>query len=299
MSETPVRGETLGEGELVLLDAVVVSLVQARKGIAAFQALEANLLNAALALAVEHTDGTHSAGDLAVREVAAEIGAALRVSDRTVQRRLEVARQLTEEFPLTHEALAAGRISRAHVSVITEAGAHLTDPDTRAEFERLVLEVAEGESASRVRPYARLVAQRLLPRSFQERHDTAAEGRCVRVSDLDDGMSELLLRAPSVLVHGIHDRLTQIAKTITDATDKDRSTGDDQPGQRSLDQLRADQLCDLALTGIPSDHSTPHTPAELLGNAELLVDSFPYAARSAVVFMIASNSMGVNFPSRR
>ncbi len=35
------------------------------------------------------------------------------------------------------------------------------------------------------------------------------------------------------------------------------------------------------------------------GNAEGLVDSFPYAASSTVVFMIASYSMGVNFPSRR
>ncbi|WP_413466837.1 IS3 family transposase [Microbacterium sp. LRZ72] len=35
------------------------------------------------------------------------------------------------------------------------------------------------------------------------------------------------------------------------------------------------------------------------GNAEVLVDSFPYAARSTAFFMMVSNSMGVNFPSRR
>ncbi|WOF24605.1 hypothetical protein N8K70_08125 [Microbacterium betulae] len=38
---------------------------------------------------------------------------------------------------------------------------------------------------------------------------------------------------------------------------------------------------------------------DAIGNADGLVDSFPYAARSAVVFMIASYSMGVNFPSWR
>lgn len=32
------------------------------------------------------------------------------------------------------------------------------------------------------------------------------------------------------------------------------------------------------------------------GNAEPLVGSFPYAARSTVAFMIASNSMGASFP---
>lgn len=63
-------------------------------------------------------------------------------------------------------------------------------------------------------------------------------------------------------------------------------------------------------TGLPARRSKPvryevERPGQLVhvdikkGNAEGLVDSFPYAARSAVVFMIASNSMGVNFPSRR
>ncbi|APZ35393.1 hypothetical protein BOH66_14925 [Microbacterium aurum] len=36
-----------------------------------------------------------------------------------------------------------------------------------------------------------------------------------------------------------------------------------------------------------------------LGNAEPLVDSFPYPARQAGCFMMVSNSMGVNFPSLR
>ncbi len=35
------------------------------------------------------------------------------------------------------------------------------------------------------------------------------------------------------------------------------------------------------------------------GNAERLVDSVPYAASVAVWFMMASYSIGVNFPSRR
>ncbi|MBO0982229.1 HNH endonuclease, partial [Microbacterium sp. SD291] len=41
-------------------------------------------------------DGT----DLALRAVAAELGAALRVSDRTVQRRMGEASFLVEQFPL-------------------------------------------------------------------------------------------------------------------------------------------------------------------------------------------------------
>ncbi len=37
----------------------------------------------------------------------------------------------------------------------------------------------------------------------------------------------------------------------------------------------------------------------IIGNAEPLVDSFPYPARQAGCFMMVSNSMGVNFPSLR
>lgn len=210
--------------------------------------MEATLLNAALALALERSGGGLDDSQLPVREIAAEIGAALRVSDRTVQRQLDQARTLTERFPTTLDALTTGQISRAHVAVITEAGAHLDDPGLRAEYEQTVLDVARRESAARVRPFARLTAERLAPRSLQERHDTAAVERGVRVFDVDDGMSELQLVAPSTLVRGVHDRLTQMGMAVKDA-DPDES--------RTLDQLRADLLTDLALTGIPTGHEGP------------------------------------------
>ncbi len=239
------RHRSLTPEETAILDSLVTSLVEGRRAIAAFQALEANLMNAALALALERSGEALDDDQLPIREIAAEIGAALRVSDRTVQRQLDQAWTLTEQFPATLDALTAGDIGRAHVAVITEAGAHLADPELRAEFEQTVLDLARRESASRVRPYARLVAERLAPRSVQERHDTAAEVRQVRVFDVDDGMSELHLVAPSTLVHGVHDRLTQMGKAVKDA---------DKTETRTLDQLRADLLTDLCLTGIPTGH---------------------------------------------
>ena len=48
----------------------------------------------------------------------------------------------------------------------------------------------------------------------------------------------------------------------------------------------------------PTDRETWER-GRMLGNAEPLVDSFPYAARQAGSFMMVSNSMGVNLPSRR
>jgi aspartyl-tRNA(Asn)/glutamyl-tRNA(Gln) amidotransferase subunit C len=53
--------------------------------------------------------------------VSAELGAAMRVSDRTVQGRMGDAAILRERFPATLAAWRAGRIDAGHVSVILDA----------------------------------------------------------------------------------------------------------------------------------------------------------------------------------
>lgn len=247
------------EEELAVLGNLTASLVEARKGIAAFQALEASIMNAALALAREHTDAGRSDGDLPLRAIAAELGAAVRVSDRSIQRQLGQANELAEKFPQTLEALTTGRVTRAHVSVITDAGARIDDDGLRARFEQLVLPVAEQESASRLKGFARRVAERLMPRTLDERHEGAVQQRRVSVTDLDDGMSELFLLAPSAHVHAVFDRLTQMGRAVQEADAGEPEGGT--LGPRSLDQLRADLLCDVALSGEPSAHQ----PSEALG----------------------------------
>lgn len=280
-SHTP--GTSLTVPMTQALDGLVSSLVEIRKGIAAFQALEAEMFTAALALGLEHADGTRGDGDLAVREVAAEIGAALRISDRTVQRQLDSAHELTTKFSATHDSLTHGAISRAHAGVIVDAGAHLHDAEAREEYQRQVLPVAARESASRLKVVARLAAERLAPRTPQERHRAAAEHRTVWVRDLDDGMGELCFYGSAVLTHGMHDRLTSMARAVADAERTDpacatatlaasaaESTAGStaqEPGEsppqadpvrgdagvrRTMDQLRADLLADLILTGAPS-----------------------------------------------
>lgn len=234
------------------LDLLVSSLIATRRGIGALQAMETQLLHAANTLALERVDASRGDGDLALRAIAAEIAAALRISDRTVQRQLDHASTLVLQFPATHDALTAGRISRAHVQVIMEAGARLTDDGVRARYESAVLEVAERESASRLKGFARLCAERVLPSELSQRHRSASQARGVFVEDLEDGMSELRLRAASTLVHGVHDRLTTGAIAVRDADVRET---------RSVDQLRADLLCDLALTGTPTAHEAP----DLLG----------------------------------
>ncbi|GAB3602197.1 HNH endonuclease signature motif containing protein [Microbacterium aureliae] len=201
------------------LGEIVPEVVDIRRQIAALQAREASVLARASAVAAEWADAgaTVSDADLAHRTVAAELGAALRVSDRTVQRQLHEAERLVGGFPKTMASLAAGGISMAHARIIVEAGERIVRDELRAEYEDTVLPYAEAESASRLRPVARRRAQWFLEETVRTRHRVAARSRNVIVFDLDDAMSEVRAVVPSVLAHGIHDRLTTMARDVVDA----------------------------------------------------------------------------------
>ena len=288
MPQPPVIAPT----DLSVVDAIVADAVELRRSVAALQAQEARLLASALTTVRAASVGRPGSveAELPVRSLAAELGAALRVSDRSVQRQLGEAVTLTERFPATFAALAAGRVSRAHVAVIMDAGAHLTDPEARAVFEAAVLPYAEAESATRLKPVARLRAEKVVPSSLQERHDRARARRGVRVNDLDDGMSELIAVLPAVLAHGCHDRLTRMAHEVR-AAERDGQAdaapltgagtaptgeaaapnGETARAARSMDELRADILADLLLTGTPDAHDGPTGLAAIHATVEVTI----------------------------
>lgn len=229
------------------------------------------------------------AAEIPIRTIAAELGAGFRISDRTVQRMMNEADTLLTRFPATHASLAAGRIGRAHVRVIVEAGLQLPDTVARAEFEATVLPVAEREAATRVRQFARVVAERLQPRSLTERHSAAAIERAVRVVDLPDGMAELIATLPGVLAHAGYERLSAMAREAARAT---AAEGRDAFGQkvgagphedcrdtRSADQLRADILADLLLAGVPEAH-IPTGLGAIRANVQVVVPMLTLVGRS-------------------
>ncbi|MFJ4255081.1 DUF222 domain-containing protein [Microbacterium sp. NPDC090003] len=201
-------------------------------------------------------------GDMAVRAVASEIGAAVRASDRTIERRMDEASWAVERFTEVWAAQGAGRISAAHTRVIVDAGAHLDDPADRARYAARAVEAASVESPNRLRRIARRMAEQYQARTVTERHRDARELRRVWVRDLDDGMAELGMLGPAVLVHGMHDRLTRMARTITLENGRAARESGSECDSRTMDQLRADLLADIALTGTPTGHGSD---AELLG----------------------------------
>jgi hypothetical protein len=286
------------------VDVLIAGVVATRALVNALHAHELSLLAAAGEAAL--ASGGAGGADLSMRSLSAEVGAATRVSDRTVQRQVCEAMTLLERFPATHTALASGLISRAHVSVIMEAGWHITDPAARSAYEASVLGFAVDETAARLRPVARVRAERVAPSSLQERHDRARAGRGVRVTDLDDGMSELVATLPSVLAHGAFDRLTALAHDVRAAAaasaaatsapaadeasaggmldgvdvapDSRGEAGQPSPFEqrpeapsRSMDELRADILADLVLAAAPSAHETPTGLAAIRAQVQVVV----------------------------
>jgi hypothetical protein len=123
------------------------------------------------------------------------------------------------------------------------AGSSISDPARRADYESAVIARAASVTPGRLRRLAQLAAEKVAGVGFAERHAKAKEGRSVRSFETVDGMSELVATVPTVLAAGIMDRLTAMANAVKLANPDD---------PRTLDQLRADLLCELQLTGDPT-----------------------------------------------
>ncbi|OJV79395.1 MULTISPECIES: DUF222 domain-containing protein [unclassified Microbacterium] len=215
----------------------------------------------------------HQIGDtIPLREVLAELSAALRVGERTISNWLGDGAALVSTYTATLEALREGRIDERHASAIIDGGACLSR-ENRDEYERLILPIAESETAPSTRAQARVIAARLQPDTIEASHRRALEERRVRTYDLDDGQGRLLLDAPAALIHGIFERLTAmgIAQGEVDAAAAaagdgagdggvdtgaegagDAEADADAPDERTLDQRRADIMCDMLLTAAPT-----------------------------------------------
>ena len=238
------------DSQMAMLADLVESLAAAEATLSSMQAARDGLLALAGRLAVDiaqqadHPDG----GDMTIRSVAAEIGTIQRVSDRTVERRMSEASWLVDRFPSVWHAQGAGRISAAHSRVIVDAGAHLDDSADREAYAAEALEAAITESPNRLRRIARRIAEKYQKRSVTERHRDAREKRRVWMKEGDDGMAEIGMHGPAALVHGMFDRLSQMAHAVKEAGGAH--------DERTIDQLRADLLADLVLTGAPAGHDS-------------------------------------------
>lgn len=74
----------------------------------------------------------------------------------------------------------------------------------------------------------------------------------MRTFALQDGLSQLLLDAPAALVQGIFERLTDMAAAPDAEAEPTGSDASEDTDTRTLDQRRADTMCDLLLCAAPT-----------------------------------------------
>jgi hypothetical protein len=261
----------LDDRDDAMLAEIVDALVEIERAEASLAADKAAHL--ARAQRIADARSAHQPVSVRMREmeercIAAEIGVATRTNDRAVQNRMHTALTLCDDYPATLDALADGAISARHAAIIREAGSPLRDADTRARYEDVVLAYAKDETPSRTDAFARKLVEQLRPESVTERFEVAEQSRRVFCEDLGDGMSMLGVVASAPLVHGMMDRLTRQGKATKGAAIPrrgDDATDDDVVHDtRTMDQIRADLVCDMLLSGSPAiDPTLDETPGGL------------------------------------
>ncbi len=200
--------------QVTTLAGLTEVLVEVDRTLNGLLAVKEGLLALGARLALDMSGDSVDDGDLSARAVAAEFAAALRVSDRTVQARMAEAEAKITLFPAVWRAQGEGRIGAGHARAILDAGMHLDDAASRDAYVAQAIEFAETESPNRVGRMARRVAERFQHRSLEDRHRDARRERRVWVTDGEDGMAQLGLLGPAVLVHGVFSRLTAMAERV-------------------------------------------------------------------------------------
>lgn len=252
----PEQVEALGAitEMLVEVDRTISQLLAVREGLLAVGSrLSMDIGIAAIESAAPELTSSE-AGDaieLAARAVAAEFATALRVGDRTVQRRMLDADLKVSQFPEVWRAQGAGRISAGQARVIVDAGLRLGDAD-RSAYAAQMIEHAQAAdvSPSRLGRIANRSADRMQPRSLDDRHRDARKGRGVWMKDRADGMADFGIRGPAALVHAVFERLTALGVAVHD----DRLTRAEAGDGRGLDEIRCDIALDMLLAGRPAAH---------------------------------------------
>ncbi|MFJ2544477.1 DUF222 domain-containing protein [Microbacterium sp. NPDC087589] len=251
------------DAQMADLADLVAALEVAEATLSSMSAARDGLLAIAGRLAIDIAkQGDHpDRGDHSIRTIAAEIAAVQHVSDRTIERRMAAAELLVDRFPAVWAAQGAGRISPAHSRVIVDAGSRIESPSDREKYSAIILPIAEVESPNRLRASARRVAERFAPTTVSERHRRARSQRRVWVTDGEDGMAALHTHAPAALVHGMFDRISQMAHALRNETLRaKRQAAHDgsefEPDDRTVDEIRADLLADLVLSGQPTGHDS-------------------------------------------
>lgn len=194
--------------------------------------------------------------EIAERSLRLELAAAMRITERAVDRVTFMAEALTERYPTLLASLAGARISERHADVFVDLVDTL-EPDLRGLVVDEAVALAEALPMGSFRAQLRTLIDGLRAPTLEQRHTDALADRRIAVEPAADGMAWLVTLMPAVEARAIFDRATRIAKVILAA-----------PGEtRTLNQVRSDVIADLCIDG----HVDAHPEAARGIRAEVIV----------------------------
>lgn len=200
--------------------------------------------------------------EIVERSARLELATALRVTEHAAGRLLTMADAVVRRYPAVLTALSRARVTERHAEILVDA-LELAPPEHRDVLLDRGLALAEQHPVGVFRRSLARIVESMQEQSRAERHENALVGRRVVVEAADDGMAWLSAYVAAVEAHAIQGRLTAMAKTVT-ACDEET---------RTLDQVRADLLCDLLVDGVAGS-----LPAEARGIRASVVVTVPVLA---------------------
>ena len=174
---------------------------------------------------------------------------ALGLSAAAASRLLVDSVTLVEQLPASLAALEAGTISWAHVRMLVEVLAPLSD-EARGEVEAALIAGATGKTVSQLRATARRAVLRADAAAATRRLAMAIRERQVRIFPGEDGMASLWAAMPTPVALACRSALEQYAEGC-------KVPGD----ERTKDQRMVDCLIDLILR--PGETGLPPVQAQL------------------------------------
>jgi len=208
------------------------------------------------------------ADEMVDRSLRLELAAALRITEYAAGDLMARSTALVDRYPQALDALHRARITDQHARFLVDVleGAA---PVVRSRLIDGAVGLAQELPAGAFRRRLRDLVAAATVETLAEKQRRAVDERRVYVEPVGEGMSRLTAHLPTVEAHAIFDRLTRMGAAIvgrraradspalrSDVGGSDADGSEPGRDERTLDQVRADILCDLLIDGHCDGHPT-------------------------------------------